>query len=238
MPTGHAGRPYTARRRGYDAAPSVASSPTGGLPLQRWNPRIVAFALAVLATLATACTSAGGGGPSSTTPPATTATTPTASANGQIYDANGVTFSYPTAWQPMKLADTSASTGSFDWTFTIGLDERNLVNVGGSTIAGAITPGNVDARAHSIELQVQNVFTQAGGAMTGRPVRLEVGGLPAMRFDGEARTPAGARVRTRLVLVFDGTTEYQIACQYEDASARRLLRGCEEIVSSFVATPA
>jgi hypothetical protein len=191
--------------------------------------------IALLVALATACTSSSGSAPSSTSSPtpasSPAATTPASS--GQTYRDHGVSFSYPAGWQRMRLSDSSASTGTFDWTATVGIDPRNIVNVSRSTIGTSITPANIAAKTGSITLQIRSLFTQAGGSLSAGPETEDVAGLPALRYTGDARTPAGGAVHTRLILVFAGTTEYAVACQYDDRGADRMLAGCDEVVSTF-----
>jgi hypothetical protein len=196
----------------------------------------VVIGLLGLAFSAAACTSSSAGDASASgaeprSPSTTALTTPVA--GGRTYDEHGVTFSYPKAWRAMRLADTSASTGTFEWTATVGIDPPNIVNVSRSTIGTSITSSNLAARTGSITLQVRNVFAQAGGSLTEGPTERDVGGLPALGYAGDARTPAGRPVHTRLVLVFDGTTEYAVVCQYDDRAADRILAGCDQVVSTF-----
>jgi hypothetical protein len=200
-------------------------------PTRRGSVRAPALIGALLVALATACTSSGGSAP----PPSPSASSATATPvrSGQTYRDHGVSFSYPAGWRQMRLADSSASTGTFDWTATVGIDSRNLVNVSRSTIGTAITPTNISAKTGSITLQIRSLFTQAGGSLSGGPEAEDVAGLPALRYAGDARTPAGRSVHTRLVLVFAGTTEYAVACQYDDRVARQMLAGCDQVVSTL-----
>jgi hypothetical protein len=197
----------------------------------------VVVGLLALAFSAMACTSSSAGDASASrsgpTSSSTTAPTITAVAGGRTYSDHGVSFSYPKAWRRMQLADTSASTGTFEWTATVGIDPPNIVNVSRSTIGTSITSSNLDARTASITLEVRNVFTQAGGSLTDGPAAQDVGGLPALGYSGDARTPAGRPVHTRLVLAFDGTTEYAVVCQYDGRAADRILAGCDQVVSTF-----
>jgi hypothetical protein len=60
-----------------------------------------------------------------------------------------------------------------------------------------------------------------------------VDGLPALRLEATARDPAGVRVRSRSILVFDGTIEYFVDCQVTTEGAEEMKRGCDQVVSSF-----
>jgi hypothetical protein len=214
---------------GYDAATVTRCA-------DRRSLRAPLLIAALVVVFAAACTtSSDGTGASrhaSPSGPSPVGETPSA-AEGQTYRDHGVSFSYPRGWRRLQLADTSASAGTFDWTATIGIDPRDIVNVSRSTIGTSITRGNIAARTGAITLQMRSLFTQAGGSLTGGPVVQDVAGLPALRYSGDVRTPAGEAVHTRLVLAFAGTTEYELVCQYDDGAAGPILAGCDQVISTF-----
>jgi hypothetical protein len=197
----------------------------------RRRPLRLAVPAVIAAALFTACTSSGGG-----------TSTPTAGAGSgdgspgatdQHYVAHGITFAYPSGWKQLRLTGTSASAGSQDWSATVGLDQRNVVIVSQFTLTVSITPDNIDAKADAIRGQLDSLFTQAGGALTEGPTRERMGGLPALGFAGNAKTPNGDAVDSRLVLAFDGPTEYFVNCQYDTTHTDDVRAACDEIVSSF-----
>ena len=60
---------------------------------------------------------------------------------------------------------------------------------------------------------------------------VEHGGLPGLRYDDvEISTPPAT---TRMVFLFDGSAEYQFACQYHDDTRDRILRACEEMLATL-----
>jgi len=194
--------------------------------------RTTILVLAAVASLAAACTGSSDGtvlGGSGT--PATSA-----SAAGATFSGNGVSFSYPRDWKAFGRTDTSASTGSQVWSHTVGVDGRNLVNVSAYSLSVPITSENIEARADGIRSQLDSLFAQAGGTLGSGPTRLEMGGLPALAFTGSARDPNGAPVEDRLVLAFDGTTEYFVNCQYDRRSKAEIGDGCDQVVSTFEVT--
>ena len=154
-------------------------------------------------------------------------------ASDQHYADHGISFSYPSGWKQLRLTGTSASAGSQDWSATFGLDQRNVVIVSQFTLTVSITADDIDSKADAIRGQLDSLFTQAGGALTGGPTRERMGGLPALGFSGRAKTPNGDAVDSRLVLAFDGRTEYFVNCQYDAEHADDVAAGCDEIVSTF-----
>ncbi len=180
-----------------------------------------------------ACTSTGGARePSSPVRPAARAP----AAGGQAFTGSGVRFSYPAGWRRLELTGTSAQTLRPDWSQTVGIDARNLVTVSGFTLDTPITGADLGEREAQIRAALASLFTQAGGALRSGPAPARLAGLPALAFTGTARDPSGRPVRSRLILAFDGTTEYFVNCQYDDRARERILRGCERIVSTFSTT--
>jgi hypothetical protein len=86
-------------------------------------------------------------------------------------------------------------------------------------LAGTVAKARLDAYARS------------GGEVEG-PTPTSVGGLPAFEgwVIGYARY--GRDLARRVVVVVDGTTAYEISCQYEPDSAE-VIAGCHRVVDSF-----
>jgi hypothetical protein len=242
MPSGHDRRPY--RRPGPSTSPGrgdeLGRGRTGRLRYDGLLPYrsevtlsdrpspLLAAGLAALVLAIAACTAPEADGGASASPPPR----PSASAE-TAFSGNGVSFSYPEGWRELKVSDSSASAGSADWSTTVGIDPRNMVSVSRFTLDSAITADNVQARSASIRSQLESLFVQAGGSLQAGPTALEMAGLPALEFSGAARNPIGQRVQSRLVLAFEGTTEYFVNCQYDDSGSERVLSGCDLVVSSF-----
>jgi hypothetical protein len=189
--------------------------------------------MCVLALLVPACTSDGGG------PPRGTIVSPASGApttSGRTYRGNGVSFSYPAEWKTFGDVSTSASAGDRVWGTTVGLDGHDLVNVARYTLSVPITDETIATRTEAIRAQLENLFAQAGGSLSSGPSRLRMADLPALAFAGTAHDPEGRPVHERLVLAFDGTSEYFVNCQYDDAARTEILAGCDQIVSSFEVT--
>jgi hypothetical protein len=185
----------------------------------------------VLATLS-ACTSssAGTNGLRSAAHPETPASPVS---RGETFTRDDVSFSYPSGWKPLTVSDSSASTGSQAWSRAFGIDGRNLVSVSAFELGVSITDANLQARSESIRSQLDSLFAQAGGFLAGGPAPQEMGGLPGLSFTGTAKNPNGRTVHSRLILAFDGRTEFFVNCQYDEQGRERILSGCDRVVSTF-----
>lgn len=201
----------------------------------------ISLVLALVSALAlVACSNGGGGGSggsgastgASERPSGVSSGTPSPVA-GTTFSGNGVTFRYPESWQEFTLSGTTASSGNQLWNETVGIDAINFVSVSGYTINVPITSDNIDDQKAGIGQQISDLFTQAGGGIDSGPTDETMAGLPALGFTGTANNPDGQPVRSRLVLAFDGTTEYFVNCQYDDSGQAELLAGCDQIVGSF-----
>jgi hypothetical protein len=185
----------------------------------------------VLAALS-ACTnsSAGTDGVRSPAQPETSASPVS---RGETFTRDDVSFSYPSRWKAFTVSDSSASTGSQVWSRAFGIDGRNLVGVSAFELGVSITEANLQARSESIRSQLDNLFAQAGGSLDGGPTPQEMGGLPGLSFTGTAKNPNGRTVHSRLILAFEGKTEFFVNCQYDEQGRKRILSGCDRIVSTF-----
>jgi hypothetical protein len=73
---------------------------------------------------------------------------------------------------------------------------------------------------------------QAGGELT-RPISpTTVNGIPAYEVSFTSTT-GGPDLTTDMVLVFDGTQQWNIQCQYAAADQPDVLPGCQQIWDSF-----
>jgi hypothetical protein len=214
----------------------VVPRTNGGSILRNRPLRAVAVA-AVIAMSAAACTGSSNGG--SGEPPAADASATTSASpsfEGATFTGHGVSFSYPKDWKEFTLSDSSASAGSVDWEKTVGLDGRNIVSVARYTLDVSITDANIAAETRSIGSEIESLFTQAGGSLTDGPTSEQLADLPALAFTGIVRTPNGRGVRTRLVLAFDGTTEYALNCQSDERARTEIASGCEQVASTLTVT--
>ena len=190
----------------------------------------------VVVTLA-ACTN-GDGGPGRDADrdgggTATGSTSPTVTADGATFSGNGVTFTYPQDWHESTVTDASVSAGQELWAETVGIDDVNFAWIAGYRIDVPVTAEGIEQQARAIGADFGSLFAQAGGELTDGPEVVTLAGLPAVRLVGTAVTPAGATIESRVVLAFDGRTEYFVNCQYNEDGEAEIVEGCELIVSTF-----
>lgn len=165
-----------------------------------------------------------------------TGTPGTTGPEGETFSGNGVSFAYPEGWDEFTVSETSASAGNELWNEAIGIDDVNFVSIAGYEINIDITSDNIEEQAEPVGEQIGALFAQAGGDLVSGPDITELDGLPALAFVGTAVNPSGATVESRLVLAFDGMTEYFVNCQYDDQGEREIVAGCDLILSTFDAS--
>ncbi|HEY2802808.1 MAG TPA: PsbP-related protein [Actinomycetota bacterium] len=190
------------------------------------------------AALFTACSNSDNGSSGASANPSAAATVPTnvsasASGSGQTFNGHGVSFQYPADWDPIQTSGESASQGSEAWSEAFGIDNGNFALVRQYNINLSITASNIDQHTSELTTQIQSLFTQAGGSMQSGPTKLTMGGFPALGYSGTAVTPQAVSVKTRIVLAFNGTTEYFVNCQSTGNDNSALETGCDQIVSTF-----
>ena len=172
-------------------------------------------------------------------PAASPATSPaTSSAAGNTYLGNGVTFTYPADWQELSLTDPTASSGNVDWQVGVGPGPGdNLATVSQFTLAQPITADNIAEAEPSTTQTMKDLFTQAGGSLTSGPEQGTMGGLPTLVYTGTLTVQSG-EAQSTVVLAFDGATQYYLNCQATADMVEPILKGCEQISTSFQKTAA
>jgi hypothetical protein len=79
---------------------------------------------------------------------------------------------------------------------------------------------------------VQQLAEQMGGTVRAGPEEISVAGKPGLWFRVTG-TSDGTPIESRLVFVFDGTTEYELNCQHTAEKTEEIERGCEQILRTF-----
>ena len=175
---------------------------------------------------------------------ATSAVSPMASAasstspSADTYAANGVSFDYPHGWQSLDITASSASTnGTVAWQQAFGPGPgADFVSLTDYSLSASVTADNIDQREPSTTTSITSIFEQAGGSLTSGPDKITMGGLPALGYAGTAIDPDGNQVNIRMVLAYDGTTEYFVNCQESQADSSVMGAACDQIISSFSLT--
>jgi hypothetical protein len=164
----------------------------------------------------------------------------TATATAVTYSAHGVSFNYPQGWQSLNITSSSASTnGTVVWQEAFGPGPgSNFVSVTDYSLSASVTADNIDQQEPQTTNSITSLFQQAGGSLTSGPDKTTMGGLPALGYAGTAVDPDGNKVSIRMVLAYDGATEYYVNCQGSQAGESAIAAACDQIVGSFSLTPA
>jgi hypothetical protein len=152
----------------------------------------------------------------------------------KTFEGDGYSFTYPGSWEEFENAPSAAATG------TVVSSKSFAPERGGSgfvitvyRLSSSVTADNIDSIAPEVAAVTEQIFRQAGGQMTARPTKVTVAGHPGFSAKGTAVTPQGTRVQSRVTLVFDGTTEYFLTCQFTPDAAEEMLKGCNKVLESF-----
>jgi hypothetical protein len=99
----------------------------------------------------------------------------------------------------------------------------------------AITKTYLAASVDSITASVAQVAQKAGGSLLAGPTEVTMGGLPGYEYRISAKTVRNRKSASRLVVVWNGKTEYSLNCQHLVGGTRAVVieRGCKMIVDSF-----
>jgi hypothetical protein len=151
----------------------------------------------------------------------------------RTFSGHNVSFEYPGSWKAVQLQTKTASQGTALWTESFGVNTASFATVAQYPENISITPSNIDQHTSELTTQMQNLFTQAGGSMQSGPTKMTLGGFPALGYSGTAVNPDAVSVKNRIVLAFNGKTEYLVNCQSTGQSSGTIDAGCDQIISTF-----
>ena len=159
----------------------------------------------------------------------------TSAGNTLTYRANGVSFNYPAAWTEHGThTEHSIGPGSQLWSTFVGPPTPyDGVKVTAYPVNQAVAAQDIGVLALALESDVKRLFGEAGGDLQAGPETITMAGRPAVRFRGTGITADGTRFTSTIVFAFNGTTEYEVNCQYTAANAAEVTRACDQVVGSF-----
>jgi hypothetical protein len=154
------------------------------------------------------------------------------------YQGHGVSFHYPKSWERAKFTGLSAKNASGVWTAAFKPPSSSKADVVFMTeyrTPVAINNQNRATYSDDVASSVANVAKQAGGSVLAGPTPVSMGGLPGFDFEISATTVSGLSSESRVLLVWNGKTEYYLNCQHVATGklATEIERGCKAIISSF-----
>ncbi|HKZ76030.1 MAG TPA: RDD family protein [Actinomycetota bacterium] len=153
---------------------------------------------------------------------------------GGTYDCHGVEFTYPSSWSEIDDAEILNS-GNLEFGDVVGLDPLNNVELQGYRLSQPVDDSNVDRFEREISQAADELAAAVSGQVTGGPTRVEIGGLPGFRlrvegsYEGQPLTVTG-------VVLFRGTTQYFLECQFTPDHARDIRAGCRQVMRTFRAS--
>jgi hypothetical protein len=164
--------------------------------------------------------------------------------NDREYKGHGISFRYPRNWAPAESRGVNVSTSSGVWTemFSPSAAAKDpagttadIVFITEFRTSVAVTKKSLAASVDSITESVTQVAQKAGGSLLAGPTEVTMGGLPGYEYRISAKTVRGRESASRLVVVWDGSTEYSLNCQHLVGGTRaaEIERGCKMIVGSF-----
>ncbi|MHB8059345.1 MAG: hypothetical protein ACYDHO_00735 [Gaiellaceae bacterium] len=160
------------------------------------------------------------------------------------FKGHGISFNYPSDWAPAESQGAKVKTSSGLWTEMFA-PSAAAKDAGGTTAdivfltefetSVAVTKKSLAASASSITASVAQVAKKAGGALLGGPSVVTMGGMPGYEYRISAETIKGRKSESRLVIVWNGKTEYSLNCQHLVSGTRadEIEKGCKMIVDSF-----
>jgi hypothetical protein len=145
----------------------------------------------------------------------------------QTYRAHGVSFDYPAGWLEGSAPVTSGSAPL--WATALGRGPAAWIDIRASRtgLARPVTAANIGAITPAAERAVRRLLAIQAG-----PERITMGGMPGLRFRGET-TQQRVSTEITLVIAFNGTTQYELACGHTQATAREVTRACAQVIRTF-----
>jgi hypothetical protein len=147
----------------------------------------------------------------------------------EAFDADGigVTFKYPSDFKPIKNisfgqsagADAAARGG-------VSVDAVNAIIVSRYDLKATIDKDNLAKFKHEVDDVIAKL---AGRPVSGREV--EYGGLPGYEYSISLRKPPNGL--SRLVVLFDQTTEYLINCQSTPDKRDQVEEACRKALDTL-----
>jgi hypothetical protein len=154
----------------------------------------------------------------------------------KTYSGSGFSFDYPKGWSQIKDLTFESSTGNAVSNQAVGVTQRDAVILAIYRLRVPVTSANLSQIKPEVDRVLQQLAQQAHGAVTQPASRVTVDGLPALRYGLATTIQGGSRVNSRLVFVFDGTTEYFFNCQHTADRADEIESGCDQVLASFTVT--
>lgn len=139
-----------------------------------------------------------------------------------------ISFEYPDGFEETEDVTLSEQRGSeAEESRALGLDEDNGIVVQRYRLQRSIDETSLDAAKAEFDQLVAGLAADAPEGET-----TEVGGLPALRYSGVPVSDPPDAV-SRLIVLFDGSTEYLINCQSTPEKRDEIDEACDMAVDTL-----
>ncbi|MEX2274613.1 MAG: hypothetical protein WEA10_03470 [Actinomycetota bacterium] len=167
-------------------------------------------------------------------------------ANAGSYEANGVSYEYPKTWTEATDLTTGAQAGGANELWSDGVipivdsqegPSANVVLVTAYRLQQSVTEENVAQIEPEVKALLEQLVSQQGSGWDGTLQPTTVAARPGLIAENVGGVAPGDRqVESRVIFLFDGTTQYFINCQYLPEDKNTVLGGCDQITNTFQIT--
>lgn len=153
--------------------------------------------------------------------------------DSQRFSAHGVSFDYPAGWQDFGPASFEVNSGDVQWSESFGIEAgANGAIVTEYALKKDVSSVSGEALRAELDRLFASTVGQAGGELTQPISPTTVNGMDGYEVSFTSTT-GGADLTTDMVLVFRGTQQWNIQCQYVAADRQDVLPGCQQIEDTF-----
>ena len=148
----------------------------------------------------------------------------------KTFKGDGYAFNYPSHWRerPYALGVEEGAPASLVALAPRGHDDGMLLGI--YHLSFAVTEHNIDRFAAETAEKASEAFR---GRISEGPTLATVADRPAFQLELSSEIPGGPPIQSRMIFVFDGTTEYFFNFQFTRQRAEEMNQGCERVVDSF-----
>lgn len=148
---------------------------------------------------------------------------------------HGISFHHPAGWQQQPIQTRVTGTGRLCQTGIL-IGPSDGIAISAWRLPLRVTTTNLTTLTPDFTGGIRRLTRQAGGALQAGPDTITAGRLPALKFRASGLSYNGTRTETTLVLAFNGSTQYEIICQYTPQRAAQVTMACNQVLRTFSLT--
>jgi len=149
------------------------------------------------------------------------------------FSGHGVSFQYPVEWHDLGPASFQVNSGDVQWSESFGVEAGSS---GAIVTEYALKKDVSSVSEAALQAELDRLFTstvdQAGGELTQPISPTTINGIPGYQVSFTSTT-GGTDLITDMVLVFQGTQQWNIQCQYTSRDRQDVEPGCRQIWDTF-----